>query len=76
MAEPTNTWTCPCGQAMARFQGQGDQSCSNCDQEFNAGGQRLRSNWRDNVSTSDEEVSDLQGYELAEIASDNQLDRL
>lgn len=35
-----------------------------CGAEYNAGGQRLRDDWRGNSSTWDEDVSDLEGYEL------------
>lgn len=63
--KPTHTWTCDCGRAMARYPRQGDQSCPDCGQWFNAGGQRLRSNWTDNPSTHDEEIGDLEGFEMS-----------
>lgn len=64
MNEPTNTWTCDCGTTVSRFRGQSDVQCPNCDQWFNAGGQRLRNDWQGNSSMYDEDVSDLDGFEL------------
>jgi len=61
---PTTTWTCDCGQPMARYRGEGDQACPDCGQWFNAGGQRLRSDWAENPSNYDEDISDLEGYEM------------
>lgn len=63
--EPTRTWNCDCGELMARYRGQGDQCCPTCGQWFNACGQRLRSDWAANPSTWDEDVDDLEGFELA-----------
>lgn len=63
--ETTKTWTCSCGHEMARYRGQGDQDCPNCGQWFNAGGQRLRSDWMDNPSTYESDIDDLEGYEMA-----------
>lgn len=62
---PTNTWTCDCGESMARYRGEGDQSCPECGQWFNAGGQRLHNDFMDNPSTYDDELGDLEGYEIA-----------
>jgi hypothetical protein len=38
-------------------------SCHKCDAQYNASGQRLRDNWRDNRSNYDDDVSDMDGYE-------------
>lgn len=62
--QPTSTWTCTCGQAMARYRGEGDQSCRQCGTWYNAGGQRLRSDWMTNPSAYDDEIGDLDGFEL------------
>lgn len=62
--EPTYTWTCECGAAMARYRGQGDQSCSECGGWYNASGQRLRDDWMYNPSMYDDEIGDLEGYEM------------
>lgn len=61
---PTNTWTCACGEPMARYRGQGDQDCPSCGQWFNACGQRLRSDWMDNPSWKYGDVDDLTGFEI------------
>ncbi len=59
-------WDCTeCGAEVSRCRGHGNVNCPRCDQPYNAGGQRLRRNWRDNVSSWDENVGDLEGYELA-----------
>lgn len=50
---------------MARYRGEGDQSCPSCNQWFNAGGQRLRSDWMNNPSMYDDKIGDLEGFELA-----------
>lgn len=63
--KPTCTWTCDCGHEMARYRGQSDQSCPHCGQWFNAGGQRLRNDWMSNPSMYDEDIADLEGYEMA-----------
>lgn len=60
---PTNWWQCDCGEWVFRFRGDGDLTCE-CGQDFNSSGQRLVSNWRGNPSTWDDEVSDLDGYEM------------
>ena len=61
---PTNTWTCPCGQPMARNRGESDLCCPTCGQWFNSGGQRLRDDWMGNPSLYDDEIGDLEGYEI------------
>jgi ribosomal protein S27AE len=54
-----------CGKGtVTRWHGQSYPSCGNCGQEFNAGGQRLVSDWRGNPSSWDDEVGDLEGYEM------------
>lgn len=52
-----------CGRTISRWRGMADVSCS-CGAEYNAGGQRLRDDWRGNPSTWDDEVGDLEGYEI------------
>lgn len=61
---PTNTWECDCGETVERYRGEGDVQCPECDQWFNASGQRLRNDWMGNPSTWDDEISDLEGYEI------------
>lgn len=57
-------WDCSrCGAEVQHYPGQGDVSCTKCDAQYNAFGQRLRDDWRDNPSNYDDEVGDMEGYE-------------
>lgn len=60
---PTNMWECDCGETVERFRGQGEVQCD-CGQWFNASGQRLRNDWMGNPSMWDDEIGDLEGYEI------------
>lgn len=53
-----------CKATVTRYRGQSDVSCSDCGQWFNAFGQRLRNDWMNNPSNYDDEISDLEGYEM------------
>lgn len=71
--EEKPTWSKPCqrcNHTVERWRGQGDVTCPNCGAEYNAGGQRLRDDWRGNPSSWDDEVGDLEGYEI-QHAGDN-----
>lgn len=61
---PTNAWKCECGEVVERFRGMSDVCCQNCGREYNASGQRLRDDWRGNRSNWDDDVSDMDGYEM------------
>lgn len=64
---PGPTWVkdCQvCGHEVARWRGEGDVDCPNCEATYNAGGQLLRSDWRSNPSMYDDELGDLDGFEL------------
>lgn len=64
-SEPTNTWPCQdCGETVERYRGQSDVDCHKCGACYNAGGQRLRDDWRGNPSNYDDDISDLEGYEI------------
>ena len=63
--EPRWTKACTCGAPISRLHGQGDISCSRCGTEYNVSGQRLRSGWRANPSTWDNDINDLEGFEFA-----------
>ena len=61
---PTKTWICgKCGTTVERWPGESDVTCT-CGAEYNASGQRLRDDWRGNPSTCDDEIGDLEGYEI------------
>ena len=61
-------WQCECGKTVDSLGGH-DVSCD-CGREYNGFGQRLRSNWRDNPSNYDENIGDLEGYEMACLAGE------
>lgn len=52
-----------CHGWVERYRGEGDVTCSEGTHSYNAGGQRLRDDWRGNRSNWDDDVSDLDGYE-------------
>ena len=57
-------WDCEkCGSEVTRHRGQSDVDCGKCGACYNAGGQRLRDDWRGNASSWDENVSDMDGFE-------------
>ena len=61
------TWEKPCercGHTVSRWRGMYSATCGHCDAEYNAGGQRLRDDWRGNPSSWDDEIGDLEGYEI------------
>lgn len=60
-----HTWACDCGRTVASSHG-ADVLCD-CGQWFNAWGQRLRHDWASNPSWDDDEVGDLEGFELAQL---------
>lgn len=60
----SSSWKCSCGTTVFRYRGRGDVSCSECGNWYNAFGQRLRNDWQGNQSNYDDDVSDLDGYEL------------
>lgn len=41
-----------------------DVDCRNCGACYNGSGQRLRDDWRGNMSNYDENVSDMDGFEM------------
>lgn len=63
--EPTRWWHCDrCNAHLDRYRGDGDQTCI-CGASYNAFGQRLCDDWRNNRAWTDEDVDDLEGYERA-----------
>lgn len=59
-------WDCEkCGKEVRRYRGQPDMvNCYECGAVYNSGGQRLRDDARGNPSNYDENISDLDGYEM------------
>ncbi len=65
------TWSKPCercGDIVRRFRGEGDVSCPSCDAQYNAGGQRLRDDWRGNSSWYDDDIDDMEGFERQQLS--------
>lgn len=59
-----NRWDCErCGKEVRRYRGQYDVQCE-CGTFYNAAGQRLRDDWRGNPSNYDDEIGDLEGFEI------------
>lgn len=60
----TRTWKCHCGAEVESFGGY-DTYCERCGQDYNGFGQALRADWHLNPSNYDDEIGDLEGYEMA-----------
>ena len=64
-----SAWDCEnCGEELRRYRGQSDIDCD-CGACYNASGQRLRDNWRNNPSNYSDDIGDMEGYEM-EYADD------
>lgn len=71
--EPKPTWSKPCercGKTVERWRGEGDVSCM-CGASYNSFGQLLRDDWRDNPSNYDDEISDLDGFEISQLRNED-----
>lgn len=53
-----------CGATVESYGGY-DTQCGRCGQEYNAFGQMLREGWQDNPSWGDDEIGDMEGYEMS-----------
>lgn len=59
-----SAWDCDdCGTEIRRYRGSGERDCPECGACYNASGQRLRDDWRGNMSNYDDEIGDLEGFE-------------
>lgn len=62
--QPTRTWQCEkCGETIERYRGMNDIQCD-CGTWYNSFGQRLRDDWQGNMSNYDEDISDMDGFEM------------
>lgn len=69
-----SAWDCEkCGKEVRRYRGQSDVDCSECGACYNAGGQRLRDDWRGNPSNWDENIGDLEGFEIQQLRKEGSL---
>ncbi len=67
---PTTWWHCEkCKQHLNRHRGEGDQLCT-CGAWYNAFGARLRDDWTSNPAWRDDDVDDLEGFELSQLAAE------
>lgn len=67
----TRTWDCQkCGNSVTACRGR-DTSCEKCGAQYNGFGQRLRDDWQDNLSVYDENIGDLEGAEIAALATED-----
>lgn len=61
----------PCGNCGTTVHATSyDADCPKCGACYNVYGQRLRDNWRSNCSNYDENVGDMDGYEMS-LAGDS-----
>lgn len=66
----SSSWKCQkCSKTVYRFRGTQVAHCD-CGAQYNCFGQRLRDDWRGNPSNYDDEIGDLEGYEM-QHAGDN-----
>ena len=66
-------WDCEaCGKEVRRYRGQSDVDCD-CGACYNAGGQRLRDDWRGNPSAWDDEIGDMEGFEIQQLRKEGGL---
>ena len=62
---PLRSFPCAeCGEQMDVYRGQGDQMCPACKTWHNVFGQALRDDWCGNPSLYNDDISDLEGYEI------------
>lgn len=66
-------WECDCGTEVRRYRGQSDVDCPNCGACYNASGQRLRDDWRGNPSNYDDEIGDMEGFEIQQLRQEGGL---
>lgn len=70
LSRPTRWWHCSrCDAHLERYRGTGDTSCA-CGAQYNAFGQRLRDDWAENPSNTDDDISDLEGFEIAQLRNE------
>jgi predicted amidophosphoribosyltransferase len=61
----SSSWKCEkCKKDVWRFRGTSSASCGNCGAQYSISGQRYRDDWRDNPSNYDDNIGDLEGYEM------------
>ena len=70
-APGTNWWHCGhCNAYLDRWRGEGDQACR-CGAQYNSSGQRLRDDWQENPAWRYDDIDDLEGFELQQLAREH-----
>ena len=70
LGKPTKTWKCQkCKRTIERYPGMNDIQCV-CGAWYNSFGQRLRDDWQGNPSNYDEDINDLEGFEMQQLAKE------
>jgi hypothetical protein len=71
----SSSWTCGrCKDEVTRYRGQSDVDCPNCGACYNASGQRLRDDWRNNRSSWDDDCGDMEGFEEQQCRRDAEIE--
>jgi hypothetical protein len=65
------SWPCDNCKRTVTNRGGRDESCE-CGAQYNSFGQRLRDDWRDNPSNYDENIGDLEGFEISQLRKEAQ----
>lgn len=69
-----SAWDCDrCGSEVRHHRWQSDVDCPECSTPYNASGQRLRDDYRNNRSYTHGDVSDMDGFEVAALRSEGGL---
>lgn len=58
-----------CSRIVERWRGQDDLQCE-CGAWYNTFGQRLRDDWQGNPSNYDEDISDMDGFEIQQLSKE------
>lgn len=65
------SWPCEkCSAPVYRYQFQSDVDCTQCGACYSASGQRLRDDWRGNPSNYDDDIGDMEGYEIQQLQAE------
>jgi predicted ATP-dependent serine protease len=66
------SWPCrDCATTVVRYRGEGEVQCPKCRAWYSGSGQRLRDDWQDNPSNYDDEISDLEGFEISQLRKEH-----
>ena len=63
----TREWDCTRCSATVSTRGGRDTRCGKCGADYNGFGQRLRDDWRENPAWHDDNVDDMEGFEISQL---------